>query len=76
MQFCVGDLDTGWIVSAIQFGANFQAGLGGGVRDQVDNDFMAQQRAAAPVLGNVTEHAMLDLVPFAGSRREVANVDG
>ena len=35
---------------------------------------MADQRLAAPVLGDVGEEAMLDLVPFAGAGRKVATV--
>ena len=37
---------------------------------------MTDERAAAPVLRDVAEHPVFDLVPLAGSGREVANVDG
>jgi hypothetical protein len=36
---------------------------------------MTDQRLAAPVLGDVRKHAVLDLVPFAGAGREVADVN-
>jgi hypothetical protein len=34
---------------------------------------MAGQRFATPVRRDMTEHAMFDLVPFAGTGRKVAN---
>src|SRR5271167_1994339 len=37
---------------------------------------MAEQRFTAPVLGNEGEQAVLDLVPFAGAWRQMANSNG
>ena len=73
-QLCVGDLDAGRVLASIEFGANLQAGPCRRVGDQIDNDFVTDQRPPTPVLGNVREHPMLDLVPFAGPGREVAHV--
>ena len=53
-----------------------QAGLGGGGGDQLDDDLMADQRLAAPVLADEGEQAMLDPVPFAGAGRQVGHRDG
>jgi hypothetical protein len=36
---------------------------------------MAYERPAAPIHADITEHPMLDLVPFAGSMREAADRD-
>jgi len=41
--------------------------------DQLDDDFMTDQRATTPILGNVREHAMFDFVPFAGSWGKVTD---
>ena len=75
-QFGVGNLEAGRIDASIEFGADFQPGLGCGVRDQIDDDLVTHQRSPPPILGDVAEHPMLDLVPFAGSRWEVAHMDG
>jgi hypothetical protein len=74
-QFCVGDLNPGGITPSVQFRLDFQTGLRGGVGDQLDYDFVTDQRPTSPVLGNVVEHPMFNLVPFAGSGWEMADVD-
>src|SRR6266850_2490778 len=74
IEFRIGYFDPGWIFSRVQLGANAQTGTGFRVRDQVNNDLVTDQRAGAPVLGDVAEHTMLDLVPFAGAWREMADM--
>jgi hypothetical protein len=44
-------------------------------RDQVDDHLVAGQRPAAPVLADVREQAVLDLVPLARAGREVTDLD-
>ena len=44
---------------------------GGCAADQIDHDLPTDQRPASPVGGDVAEHAMFNLVPFAGAGREV-----
>ena len=61
---------------SVEFGSNLQSSLGDHAGDQVDDDVVTDQGLALPVLGDMAEHPMLDLVPFAGPRREVADVDG
>ena len=39
--------------------------------DEADNHLQGDQRPATPVLGDLAEHAMFDLVPFRRARREV-----
>ena len=43
--------------------------------DQFDNNLMTDQRTTAPILRYETKQPMLDLVPFAGSRRKMTNRD-
>src|ERR1022692_4105341 len=64
-------LDPFGVLACVQLALNAKAGSCGGSSDQVDDDFMAHQRFAAPVLRDEREQMMLDLVPFAGSRRKV-----
>ena len=75
-QFGIGDLEADRIDAAIQLGADFQSGWCGGVRNQIDDDVVTHQRSPPPILGDVAEHALLDLVPLAGPRWEVAHLDG
>ena len=42
--------------------------------DQLDDDLVADQRLAAPVLGDEGEQTVLDPVPFAGAGRQMATV--
>ena len=44
--------------------------------DQLDDDLAADQRLAAPVLGDEGEEPMLDTVPFAGAGWVVSDGDG
>ena len=46
------------------------------VGDQVDDGLAGAQRTAAPVDGDEREQPVLDLVPLAGPRWEVADADG
>ena len=62
-------------VEAGHFRANLQAGFCGRRGDQIDDHAIADQGFGAPILGDEGEQTMLDLVPFAGSRREVMNFD-
>ena len=41
---------------------------------EADYDLAAQQRTTSPVVGYVAEHAVFDLVPLAGARREVTDL--
>ena len=69
----IRDFDPLRIGIGIQLGRYFQplACLGGS--DQLNDHFVADQGFATPVLRNMTEHAVLYFVPFARSRREVAD---
>ena len=73
-HFLVGDFDAFWIGVGIEFAADRQAGLGCGVRDQFDRDDNACERRSTPVLGDVAEHPVLDLVPLGSAGRIMADV--
>lgn len=45
------------------------------MRNQFDNGLKRRERLPTPIDGNVRKEPMLDLVPFAGGRRQVANSD-
>jgi hypothetical protein len=51
------------------------AGLGGGRPDQFDHGEAIDERATAPVLRDVTEQPVLDLVPLGCAGWIVADVD-
>ena len=54
---------------------NFKACRGSRCRDQVHHNLERLERNAPPVSGDVAEQAVFDLVPFAGARRIVADLD-
>src|SRR5208337_4385754 len=74
-HFRVRDLDALWIGVAIEFAADFETGFRRGVGDQFDDDEEAEEWRRAPVLRDVAEHAMLDLVPLRSPWRIVANLN-
>jgi len=53
----------------------FEAGLGGGCGDQLDDHLITDERLAAPVAGDEREQAMLDLVPLARARQQATHGD-
>src|SRR5205085_6435586 len=74
-QLLVGDLDPTSVVPAIDLAPYSEPGRRGGRRDQADDGGVRQQRLASPVLGDEGEEAVLDLVPLAGPRRQMAHRD-
>src|SRR5262245_37186779 len=60
-ELLVADLGARRVSAGVQFGPDGEPLLGGRPRDQVDDDFVADERSTAPVLGDVAEHPMLDL---------------
>ena len=55
--------------------ANDETSDGGGVSDQADNGLVRAQWSTAPVHRDERKQAVLDLVPLARPRREVADID-
>jgi transposase len=74
-EFFIGDLDTGPVSLGIQLRSNPQPGLRRRVADQIHDDRPRAERLATPVLRDVAEHAVLDLVPLARPGWEVAHRD-
>ncbi len=75
-KFLVADSNPRRVRAGIKGGLDLQSFGRGGVGDEIDNAVMAYERTTPPILGNVAEHAMFNLVPLAGPRREVTDMDG
>jgi hypothetical protein len=61
-------------VGFVEFGTNLQPLSRGGIGDEVDGDFVADEQLAAPVLSDVAKYPMLDLVPFDCAWWKLTNV--
>lgn len=72
----VGDLAADGIPPAIQSAGDFQTCRRGRFRDQVHHGGIVGQRLPSPVRADEREEPMLNLVPFAGTRRKMADRDG
>jgi hypothetical protein len=71
----VGYGDTGGIGIQIESGSDFQAGGGAGCANQTDDGLEIDEWPTAPMNADVREQAMLDLVPLAGARWQMADRD-
>ena len=74
-EFLVGDSNSFLILGLVEPGMHLQAFAGGGASNQLDDDFKGFQWFALPVACDMTEQAMFDLVPLAGARRVMTNLD-
>src|SRR5215212_5752857 len=74
-HFRAGDDLTRWVAPLVQLRPDPEAGRRARVTDQVNHGLKGAERAASPVLRNVTKQAMLDLVPLAGARWKMRDVD-
>src|SRR5512144_439220 len=74
-EFLVANLAALRIGVGVEFGLNLQAGGGGGIGNQVDDNLEADQGPPTPVLADVSKQAMLDLIPLARARRQVTDRD-
>ena len=75
-HFVVCDFGARRIGCVVDFGFDVGSGSGGGRGNQLDDGLVADQRFAAPVLGDEGEKLVLDLVPLAGPRRQMTDGDG
>src|SRR3954469_4855365 len=71
----VANLDPLRIAPRVQHAVHCQPARRRGRGNQIHNGRMADERAASPILGDVAEQAMLDLVPLRGSGWIVADRD-
>ena len=74
-QLRVGDQQASLVASLIELGFDAQAGCRSGVADQFDEGLEGAERTPAPLLRDVAEESVLDLVPFARARGEMRHVD-
>ena len=65
----VGDLDRLGVVVVVERAPDGEAVAGRGCADELNDHLTADERFAAPVLGDEGEEAMFDLVRFAGAGR-------
>ena len=70
----VGDADAAGIGCGVDLASDRQSGLGGGGGDELDDGLVADERLGAPVLADEGKEAVLDLVPLAGSGRQVMDL--
>src|SRR5208283_2457860 len=71
----LADPDAFAVGAGVERAVDFQAGLGGGGADQFDHAKASGERPAAPVLRDLAEQPVLDLVPLRRARRIVVEVD-
>src|SRR4051812_43669886 len=74
-QFLVRDFDPRLVSTRVKLRFDLQSGPGRGVADQVDYHRSTHQRTPAPILRQMRKHPVLDRVPLARPRREVAHRD-
>ena len=74
-EFSVGNLFARRPLGRIQYRMNPQSAAGRCRRNETDDRFVTDQRFATPVPGDERKESMLDLVPFACSRRKAADAD-
>ena len=74
-HFVIRHPDPGLIAVPIESCLDFQSLPGRGAYDQIHHDFPTDQGTSSPVGRDVAEHSVLDLVPLARSRRNMAHLD-
>ena len=85
MEFVAGDIEGGhfsvthfdafFIDTFIKGTFNFEPSIGRRRTDQLDNGHAIDQRFATPVLGDMAEQTVLNLIPFGCSWRIMVHVD-
>src|SRR4029434_11300959 len=74
-ELFIGEFSSGGVAPRIERRTNLQPRCCRGAAEQVDDDFVADQRFAPPILRDVGEHPVLDLMPFAGARGQMTDRD-
>ena len=75
-HFFVGDFFAFLVGCRVNFGSYSEPFCRGGVADEFNNNGEAFEGLAAPVLSDVAEHTVFDLVPLAGAGRQMAHLYG
>ena len=76
IHFIISDFDPSRIFARIERGFDREASGCSDASNELDDRLMIGQGSAAPVLRNMAEEAVFDLVPLGGPWREVGNADG
>ena len=71
----IGNLEAPLVDIGVQLASHGQAGCRCGCGDEVDDDLMADEWFATPVLADEREQTVFDLVPFAGAGWKVTDRD-
>src|SRR6266699_3460542 len=71
----IADLDSFLVMARIKRAFDLETGFGCRCSDGLNDGKTTCERPGTPVLGNVTEQAMLNFVPLRRARRIVMNVD-
>ena len=74
-ELCIGDFESFRIFPFVELSAHSQVRLGSRSGNEFDDCAKAAQGFAAPVDTDERKKSMLDFVPLAGSRRQVAHGD-
>src|ERR1700730_11866698 len=69
------DFDALLVAACVERTRNFQTGLGRRRANQLDHGKAIRERPAAPILRDVAEQPVLDLVPLRCARRIVVDAD-
>src|ERR1700758_3637961 len=72
-HFGLLDLDALRVRGGVEFAGDLEAGGSGGGGDQLDDSHAAGEWPGAPILRDMTEQAVLDLVPLRGTGRIMAD---
>ncbi len=75
-QVVIADLAAFCIARVVQPGLNGEASFRCRVPDEVDDGDPVEEWPSSPILGNEAEHAGLDLIPLARTRRTVRDLEG
>src|SRR6266498_3347763 len=74
-KLCVRHFDAFLIMPFVEFCVNTKAFSRGSMPNQIDHHCSTKQRSAAPILGDMTEHSVLNLIPLTGTRGEMTDRD-
>ena len=74
-QLFVGYHDTCGVVRRVKFGVYSQTLGRRRIGDTANDHLKAQQRTTSPILSDMSEHSVIDLVPFPRARQEVTHMN-
>src|ERR1022692_209670 len=72
----VANFNAGRITPGVKLSAYSQTCLRRRLANQLDNHLVTNQRSTAPVLSNVAEHSVFNLIPLAGAGWKMAESFG